>query len=191
MSAFSLSKGGTVRNAHFWSASCSREGHGSWEMASSKLWLTDAQSRGRALVQMHVVNSAVPDISSFNASLAFPPLLSSSPPSAPCISCTLGVMLRKNMFAWHWELNKHPKTSVCGVSAPLTSAEIWHGSFCPTLLPQNKHKHLPTCRIPDEDKGALNLLLGFTVLFSFFYALAAILLKTIIPEMFSFIAKNN
>lgn len=104
----------------------------------------------------------------FQCQPGFPPLLSFSPPSAPCISCTLGVMLWKNMFVWHWDLNEHPKTSVCGVSAPLTSAEIWHGSFCPTLLPQNKHKHLSTCRIPDEDIGALNLLLGFTVLFSFF-----------------------
>lgn len=131
MSAFSLSKGGTVRNAHFWSAFCSGEGHGSWEMASSKLWLTDVQSRGRALVQMHVVNSAAPDISSFNASLAFLPLLSFSPPSAPSVSCTLGVVLGTNMFAWHWELSKRPKTSVCGVSAPLTSAEIWHGISAP------------------------------------------------------------
>lgn len=47
------------------------------------------------------------------------------------------------------------------------------------------------CRSQDEDIGALNLLLGFTVLFLFSNALAAILLKTINPEMFSFIAKNN
>lgn len=153
--------------------------------------VSDARSGVRALVQTHVVNSAMPDISPCNASLALLPLLSLSPPSAPCVSCTLGVVLWTNMFPCHSGLNEHPKTFVCGVIAPVTSVEIWHGSFCPTLLPQNKHKHLSTCRSQDGDTGALNLLLGFTVLFLFSNALAAILLKTINPEMFSFTAKNN
>lgn len=63
--------------------------------------VTDVQSGVWALVQTHVVNSATPDIGSCNASLAFFPLPSFSPPSAPCVSCTSGVMLWTNIFSCH------------------------------------------------------------------------------------------
>lgn len=92
-----------------------------------------------------------------------------SPPSAPCVSCTLGIMLQTNIFPCHRALNKHPKTFVCSVTALIASAEIWHGVvFCPIVLKQNKHKCLSICRSKGEGIGALNLLLWFTVLFFFF-----------------------
>lgn len=112
--------------------------------------------------------------------------------SSLCFLHLRAFVLWTNVFPCHWEwicTLKNP--FVRGVTAPVTSAEIWHGSFCPTLLPWNNHKHLSTGRSQDEDAGALNLLLGFTVLFLFSNALAAILLKTINPETLSFIAKNN
>lgn len=117
--------------AHFWSAFSCREGCGSWEMASSKLWVTCSAGPGtcpNACCQLCCAWFRL-----LQRQPGFSPLLSFSPPSAPCVSCTLGAMLWANIFHLHREMDKHPKTSDCGVAAPDTSAEIWHGRFCPKI----------------------------------------------------------